>query len=74
MPAINLNEAKANLSKLVDAAVAGEEIIIAKAGQPVVRLTPVEGLVPRQPGIAKGRITEAFFEPLPEREISAWEA
>jgi len=42
MPAINLNEAKANLSRLVDAAVAGEEVIIAKAGKPVVRLTPVE--------------------------------
>jgi len=53
MPAINLNEAKANLSKLVDAAIAGEEIIIAKAGKPVVRLSPVEGLAPRQPGIAK---------------------
>ena len=74
MPAINLNEAKANLSKLVDAAVAGEDIVIAKAGQPVVRLTPVEGLAPRQPGLAKGRITEAFFEPLPERELAAWEA
>ena len=74
MPAINLNEAKANLSRLVDAAVAGEEVIIAKAGKPVVRLTPVEGLAPRQPGIAQGRLTEAFFEPLPERELAAWEA
>jgi prevent-host-death family protein len=74
MPAINLNEAKANLSRLVDAAVAGEEIIIAKAGKPVVRLTPVEGRTPRQPGIAQGRLTEAFFEPLPERELAAWEA
>lgn len=75
MPAaINLNEAKANLSRLVDAAIAGEEIIIAKAGKPAVRLTPVDGLTPRQPGIAKGRVTEAFFEPLPESELAAWEA
>jgi prevent-host-death family protein len=74
MPAINLNEAKANLSKLVDAALAGEDIVIAKAGQPVVWLTPVEGRAPRRPGLAKGRITEAFFEPLPERELAAWEA
>lgn len=74
MPAINLNEAKAHLSRLVDAALAGEEIIIAKAGKPVVRLTPIEGFTPRQPGIAKGRITEAFFEPLPDQELSAWEA
>lgn len=74
MPAINLNEAKAHLSRLVDAAVAGEEIIIAKAGKPVVRLVPVDELAPRQPGIAKGRTTEAFFEPLPEQELAAWEA
>lgn len=73
MPTINLNEAKAHLSRLVDAAVAGEEIIIARAGKPVVRLTPVDELAPRRPGIAKGRITEAFFEPLPEQELAAWE-
>ena len=74
MPVINLHEAKANLSRLVDAAAAGEEIIIAKAGKPVVRLAPVENLAPRQPGLAKGRISDAFFEPLPEQELSAWEA
>ncbi len=74
MPVINLNEAKANLSRLVDAAAAGEEIIIAKAGKPMVRLAPIENLAPRQPGIAKGRLNDAFFEPLPERELSAWEA
>lgn len=70
MPVIKLNEAKANLSRLVDAA-AGEEIIIAKAGKPVARLAPVENLAPCQPGIAKGRVNAAFFEPLPERERSA---
>ncbi len=74
MSTINLNEAKAHLSKLVDAALAGEEIIIAKAGKPVVRLTPVEERAPRQPGIAQGQLTETFFEPLPERELAAWEA
>ena len=74
MPTINLNEAKANLSRLVDAAAAGEEIIIAKAGKPIVRLLPVENPAPRQPGIAKGRVTDAFFEPLPEQELSAWDA
>ncbi len=74
MPAINLNEAKAHLSRLVDAALAGEEVIIAKAGQPVVRLIPIEGLSPRQPGIAKGRLTPTFFEPLSEQELAAWEA
>jgi len=50
----------------------GEEIIAAKAGKSIVQFTPIEDLAPRQPGIAKGRLTEAFFEPLPEQELSAW--
>ena len=37
----NIYEAKTNLSELVERAVAGEEIIIAKAGVPKVRLVPV---------------------------------
>ena len=41
MAAYNLYEAKTSLSKLVDQAAAGEEIIIAKAGKPMVKLTPV---------------------------------
>ena len=43
---INLYEAKTNLSKLVDRAAAGEEIIIAKAGKPKAKLVPYEA--PRQ--------------------------
>jgi prevent-host-death family protein len=43
MPAFNLYEAKTSLSKLVEQAAAGEEVIIAKAGKPMVRLVPVEG-------------------------------
>jgi prevent-host-death family protein len=73
MTTMNLHEAQANLSQLVDTAAAGEEIIIAKAGKPMVRLTPVESRTPRQPGIATGRVTAAFFEPLPEQELSVWE-
>lgn len=38
----NIHEAKTTLSKLIERALAGEEVIIAKAGKPVVRLTPVE--------------------------------
>jgi prevent-host-death family protein len=73
MTTMNLHEAQANLSQLVDAAAAGEEIIIAKAGKPMVRLIPVESRTPRQPGIATGRVTAAFFELLPEQELSVWE-
>ena len=39
----------------------------------MVRLAAVEDLQPRRPGIAVGRVTEAFFEPLPPDEIEAWE-
>lgn len=64
---INVQKAKAQLSRLLDAALAGEEVVIAKAGKPVVRLMPIVARK-RTPGAAAGkaRLTEAFFEPLPE--------
>lgn len=74
MRSINLNEAKTHLSEIVAAAAAGEEIIIARSGAPMARLVPLEKPAPRRPGIAKGRLTDAFFEPLPEDELQAWEA
>lgn len=39
---VNMHEAKTHLSRLVERAVEGEEVIIAKAGKPLVRLVPVE--------------------------------
>ncbi len=73
MPTIvNVHEAKTHFSKLLDRAHAGEEIVLAKAGKPYARLVPLENDQPRIPGIAEGRIDEAFFEPLPESELSAW--
>jgi prevent-host-death family protein len=42
MPAFNLYEAKTGLSQLVERAAKGEEVIIAKAGKPMVKLVPVE--------------------------------
>ena len=71
---VNVQDAKANLSRLVDAAMLGDEVIIAKAGKPYVRLMPVEQ-PPRRAGALKGKFIfgEAFFEPLTEAELSAWE-
>lgn len=51
---INIHEAKTNFSKLIEKAEAGEEIIIARSGKPVAKLTglgPAKAL--RQPGSAK---------------------
>ena len=73
MRTVNVHEAKTHLSRLLDQVAAGEEVIIAKAGKPIARLVPADRSEPRVPGIAKGRVTDAFFEPLPEEELAAWE-
>jgi prevent-host-death family protein len=69
---VNIHEAKTHLSRLLARAQAGEEIIIAKAGKPIAKLVPVSQGQERTPGIVKGRVTEAFFEELPEKELEAW--
>ena len=74
METVNLHEAKTQLSRLLARAHAGEEIIIAKAGTPYARLIPLEPAISRKPGIAKGAVTDAFFEPLPDDELQRWEA
>lgn len=64
----NLYEAKTSLSRLVDRAAAGEEIVIAKAGVPLAKLTRLSRPKrPRKPGGWKGkmRIAKDFDEPLP---------
>lgn len=70
---INLHQAKTHLSELVSAAEAGQETIIARAGKPVARLMPLENPTPRRPGLAKGQLTEAFFDPLSDEELAAWQ-
>lgn len=69
---VNVHEAKTHLSQLLERAHAGEEIILAKAGKPYARLLPIERGQPRVPGLAKGRVGDAFFEPLPVDELEAW--
>lgn len=70
----NVHEAKTHLSKLLDQAHAGQEIILAKAGKPYARLMPLApGPGRRQPGRLSGRVGDAFFEPLPDDELDRWE-
>ena len=74
MDTVNVHEAKTHFSRLLERVHAGEEIIIAKAGKPYAKLVPLEPeTLERTPGIAKGAVTEAFFEPLPEEELAGWE-
>jgi prevent-host-death family protein len=71
---VNIYDAKAQLSRLIDRAAAGEDIVIGRSGKPVVRLVPVEDALPRQPGLLKGlAIPDALFDPLPEEEQALWE-
>ena len=74
METVNIHEAKTQLSRLLARAHAGEEIIISKAGVPYARLIPLEPQNQRRPGIAKGAVTDAFFEPLHDDELDRWES
>ncbi len=64
----NIHEAKSQLSKLIERALDGEDVIIAKAGKPVVRLVPIEAQPrTRLGGQWKGRVRIAEdFDSLPE--------
>ena len=68
MQITNISEAKAQLSALIEKVIAGEEVIIGKAGKPVARLIRYErNRQARQPGALQGKITIADdFDALPE--------
>jgi prevent-host-death family protein len=73
---VNIYEAKTQLSKLVDRAAEGEEIIIARNGKPVARLaslSPAKHSI--RPGSLKGKIwiADDFDAPLPDELLSAFE-
>jgi prevent-host-death family protein len=74
MDVINVHEAKTYFSKLLLRAHTGEEIIIGKAGKPYAKLVPLFPVKERVPGIAKGAVSDSFFEPLPETELKTWES
>ena len=66
---INIHEAKTHLSRLVEQAAAGEEVIIAKAGRPMARLVPMNPVSQtKRLGMLRGKVKvpENFNTPLPE--------
>jgi prevent-host-death family protein len=70
-----MNEAKAELSRLVERALAGEDVVIARDGVPVVRLVPVARQGPRVLGQWRGkvRMSEGYDAPLPDETLADWE-
>ncbi len=76
MTMINIHQAKTHFSKLIDAAMKGEEVIIAKAGKPLAKLVPILLDKPqRKPGALKGkiRISKDFDAPLPSDILDQFE-
>ena len=73
---VNIHQAKTQLSKLVEEAAAGEEIIIAKAGKPIAKLVSLEigSRKPRTPGSLQGKIkmSDDFDAPMSEEELALW--
>jgi prevent-host-death family protein len=77
MKLVNIFEAKAQLSELLDQVSKGEQIVICKRNQPIAELRPVPAprATPRPLGLAEGTFTvpPAFFAPLPEADLAAFE-
>lgn len=72
---VNIHYAKTHLSRLLEQVEAGEEIVIARNGRPIARLSAVEQLAePRKPGRWKGQIwmSDDFNDPLPAEIIDAF--
>ena len=85
MPTVNIYEAKTQLSKLVDLAASGSDVIIARNGKPIVRLTPIEATEDSRDRLermkargygaleGKGWIADDFDEPLPPEILAQFE-
>jgi len=79
MRTVNVHEAKTQFSRLIDAAHAGETILVAKDGKPWARLVPLETDRPRRhPGLLRGHLQlppiDVLLTPLPPEELEALEA
>lgn len=75
MKITNIHEAKTNLSKLIEAVLAGEDVIIAKAGKPAIRMIPYrESKEPRKPGGWEDKVTmsDDFDDELPSEILAGF--
>lgn len=72
---VGMHAAKTTLSKLIERVEAGEDIVIARDGEPVARLVPLVPPVRREFGLLRGlgTVGPEFFDALPDSELSAWE-
>lgn len=77
MTIVSTRRAKADFYKLLKHAQEGEEITITRNGEPIAKLVPVPSKTKRMPGALKHLNLQipdsAFFDPLPDDELDAWE-
>ena len=78
MAKVNIHEAKTNFSRLVERALAGEEIVIARGGKPLLKLVLLEGAGAARPiGLHRRAVGDDFerrsLEPLTGEDLEAWE-
>jgi prevent-host-death family protein len=71
----NIHEAKTHFSKILARVQAGEEVVIAKAGEPIARIVPIRRHTLRVPGTEKGVVWMAkdFDAPLTDAELGPFE-
>lgn len=70
---VNVQDAKTRLSALLAMVERGEEVVIARAGTPVARLSPIDVSWRRSFGTVELEVPESFFAPLDDEELAAWE-
>jgi prevent-host-death family protein len=74
MKQFTVHAAKTQLSKLIESALAGEEVVIAKGSKPVVRLVPIRRSGFKM-GTLEGKVAPPpdFLEPMSEEDLKLWE-
>ena len=68
----NVAEAKAHLSRLIEEALAGDDVVLARAGRPVARLVPISRPAGRELGFLPIRVPDERFAPLSDDELADW--
>jgi prevent-host-death family protein len=73
---VNIHEAKTHFSELLRRVVAGEEVVISRAGQPVAKIVPISARAPRRFGIDRGvfQVPDDFDAPLPADVLETFES
>ena len=75
MQKVTIHVAKTQLSRLIEAALSGEDVVIAKGDKPVVRLVPIPQGKFKRGVLEPGALGDGpdFLSPMNENELAAWE-